>query len=139
MGCSVFDASVVVKLVVHEPGSDHARIAFTQASAPLLLDWTSLEVAHALWKRTMRNQAQSTEATTALESLSRLAFAEFAAAPLLESALEIALRSRHAVYDCLYVALALVEDAALVTADAKQREVAEVAGVEVLWIDSMPG
>jgi len=52
------------------------------------------------------------------------------------TALSLALALQRPVYDCVYVALALAENATLVTADAEQREVARAAGVEVLWIDS---
>jgi predicted nucleic acid-binding protein len=48
--------------------------------------------------------------------------------------LAIALDQDHSVYDCLYIATALTEEAPLVTADAKLATIAERCGVEVTLI-----
>ncbi|MRS12548.1 MAG: PIN domain-containing protein [Actinobacteria bacterium] len=136
MSSTVWDASAAVKLVVDEPGSPTALGHFRAPSRHLILDWTSIEVANVLWKRVMRSGADPVAAAEAFHAWESLSFETADAGDLASAALRLALEYSHPTYDCLYVALALSEDAALVTADARQREVAEAAGIEVLWIES---
>lgn len=54
-------------------------------------------------------------------------------------ALAIALDQNHSVYDCLYIATALTEEASLVTADAKLATIAERCGVPVTLLRTSTG
>jgi predicted nucleic acid-binding protein len=134
MASRVFDASVVVKLITLEEGSADARKAFELTDAPLVTDWTMLEVGHALWKRYSRSQATADEVSAAFQILDRLGFDVHSAAEYTSFAFALAVEQRHPIYDCLYVALALAEGAPLVTADARQAELAERIGLEVHYI-----
>ena len=135
----IFDASVLVKLVVEEAGTAEARSSFIAAADPLAPDWCMLECAQALWKKAYRGEYPSDTMRQAWAILQRIDLRLLPSADAADGALQLALARQHPVYDCADVALARVEDATLVTADAKQREVAEAAGVEVLWIDSAAG
>lgn len=129
-----WDTSAALKLVADEPGSVCAREVYAAKESGVTLDWTSLELASALWKRAMQGAASSDAAELALETFDRLDFEIVRAAPLSATALSLALRLRHPVYDCMYLALALQTRASLVTADRRLREIAETAGVRVVWI-----
>jgi predicted nucleic acid-binding protein len=55
-------------------------------------------------------------------------------ADLYEDALRLAIDLDHPIYDCFYVALAMRNQAPLVTADRKLMELAGIAGVQLeLW------
>lgn len=57
-------------------------------------------------------------ARASLEALPSFFSELFPTEELLRDAFELSLELEHAMYDCLYLALALRQDAALVTADA---------------------
>ena len=77
------------------------------------------ETANAIWKRCALSRGISAdEALRALVDLQRILPELVPSAALVEQALALALRFRHAVYDCLYVALALRDGSTLVTYDA---------------------
>jgi predicted nucleic acid-binding protein len=131
---AVFDASALVKLVVPESGSPDAVRAYAMCDDQLAPEWALLECAHALWRKWMRleyDAATIREAHVALRSIGlRLLDTD----SLAGSALELALAHRHSVYDCAYLALALAEEAGLVTADTKLRDLARDLGIDVTWI-----
>lgn len=123
----VVDASVAAKWLVHEPDSDRARALLAawqrgvlEGVAPSILP---VEIAATLWKRGMRGFIPAETAARLFEKFRRL---EFPLVPIEESmttALTLALRYRHPVYDCLYVALAVETRWDLVTADERLHEV----------------
>jgi predicted nucleic acid-binding protein len=113
----VIDASVALKWVLDEPGSDAADALLDETLiAPGL--WL-VEVANALWRR--RRQGELTQ-DEARRRLSALMDAPVSTTPIeddLLAAAELAASLDHPVYDCLYLALAIREDAVMVTADPR--------------------
>lgn len=136
MSRAVFDASVLVKLVIEERATPQARESFVGCAEPLAPDWCMVECVSALWRKALRGEYPAGVMHDALGVLRRLDLTLLGSADLVGATMDIALAQKHPVYDCLYVALALAEGAALVTADAAQREIALAAGVEVVWIES---
>jgi len=132
----VWDASAAVKLVASEPGAPHARAIFATDANHCRADWTAIEIANVLWKRCVRGQTDSESALLAHSLFTKLDFTTRATGDYLDPALRIALTHSHPVYDCLYLALAVAEDAALVTADSRLRDIALSLGIDVTWIDS---
>ena len=119
----VVDASVAVKWVCDEADSDAAAalLARDDLAAPAL--WL-VEANSALWRRARIGELTEDEAE---ERARELALAPVASIPCqrdLPSALRLALDLRHSIYDCLYLALAIREDCAMVTADRKFRQLA---------------
>ena len=114
---AVVDASVAIKWVVDEPGS---------AAAALLLDGRPLhappllfvEAANAFWVMTRRGAIDLAGAADALNQLRQAPFAALPRAELVPQALTLAQRLDHPVYDCVYLALALMREVPVVTADA---------------------
>jgi predicted nucleic acid-binding protein len=113
----VVDASIALKWVLQEQGSDAAEeLLEMDLAAPSL--WL-LEAGNALWRRAVRKELTPVEAT---ERLAELARAPVASVPLdqdLPEAMRLALQLNHPVYDCLYLALAKRLGTYVVTADAR--------------------
>ncbi len=111
----VVDASVAIKWVAHEAGSDHAlKLLFRRLMAPSLFQ---VEVCLVLTKRVRRSQLKADQA--------RLGFAFIARQCTLlpieklgDRALDLSLELNHSVHDCYYLAAAEVSMRPLVTADA---------------------
>lgn len=133
----VLDASIAVKWVLPEPDSPKAleadyRNRLHELVAP---DTFPVEVAHALTKAERRNLLLPGEAATRLASV--LAYPPFLHnyLPLLARAVDMASQARIGVYDCLYVAVARVEQCRVITAD--QRLLNTFPG-DTTSLDSLP-
>lgn len=114
---AVVDASVAIKWVVQEPGSDRARsLAQARLEAPDLLP---VECANILWKKVRIGDLAQREAADRLNLLLRAPVVLVGNRELLDSALRLSFELGHPVYDCLYLALALQRRFPLVTADEK--------------------
>jgi predicted nucleic acid-binding protein len=120
----VVDASVAVKWVIPEVLSDQAESLRGRTDRLLAPDLLLPEAANALWKKLGRREITAREAAQALDLLMAGGLDLRPSGPLLRRALALARRLRHPVYDCLYLALAQVEGATLITAD--QRMLASV-------------
>ncbi len=118
----VVDSSVAARWVIPEIDSDRAlRLldAHVQGVHELVApDWFLAEVANMLGKAAaMRGLLTADEARQGFTAIHAQIALLFPAAALVAPALELAIRYRRAVYDCLYVALAEREQRQLVTAD----------------------
>lgn len=133
---AVFDASVLVKLVVPEPGAPGALRVYGACDDQLAPEWAMLECAHALWRKWLRSEYDALTMRESHAALGSLGIQLLESGSLVADALDLALAHQHPVYDCLYLTLALAEDAALVTADARLRDLALQLGIEVTWIDA---
>lgn len=125
----VVDASVALKWVLSEPGSDAAlALRNEELIAPVL--WVA-EAANALWRSVRVGQLTIDDATEALSELFDAPVASVAMEPHLPRALELAASLAHPIYDCIYLALALQHGVQVVTADRRFAAVAsrpELAG-----------
>lgn len=115
----VIDASVAVKFVFREPGSGEARALLASDDPLVAPDWILPEVAHALWNKVRNSELLAVHAESSVESLPEFFVRLFSAADLISDAVSLSYRLRHPVYDCLYLALAMRENAPIVTADVK--------------------
>ena len=125
----VVDASVAVKWLIDEAGSDAAADLRGQVLlAPSLI---RLEVGNTLRTLSARGVLDAAAAEEA--------FGLFLTAPLiivdpdaqaLAGALELALSLGHPIYDCVYLTLALIEGCPLVTADRRFAAALARGGVE---------
>jgi predicted nucleic acid-binding protein len=112
----VIDASVAVKWVVSEAGSDEARAlhAFGSFIAPELI---AAECANILWKKTRRGDMTADAAMAAARTLQHVEIELRPMNALIAAATQMAIDLGHAAYDCFYLALALEEACPFVTAD----------------------
>lgn len=114
---AVVDASVALKWVLAEPGSDKARaLAGWRLHAPALLH---LECASALWVRIRDRSLTAAEADRRLAALSEAPVQIHALSDLAQPALRLAALLGHSVYDCAYLAVAERIGAPLITADKR--------------------
>lgn len=117
MDAAIVDASVAVKWVIEEEGSEMARrLSRIPLEAPDLL---LVECANILWKKVRLGDLERAEATERLDRLLRAPVRLVASRELLPPALELSLELRHPIYDCLYLALAQRRGVPLVTADER--------------------
>jgi predicted nucleic acid-binding protein len=145
----VVDASVSVKWIIDEPQSAEARKLLLGGAtengarqallAPALL---LIEAHYAIAKRYMRGEATDEQLSRTIPALIDV-FGNVAPLDreLAEAAAEISLMAGNrpvprpaqpfGVYDCVYIALARRERAALVTADRRQAEIARAVNVAV--------
>ena len=139
---SVLDASVGIKWVLIERDTDKARrlrdayrLGQHQLIAP---DWFIAEIMNILGKAAARKQISEGVARQALADLVQDAPIWQPTVPLLDDAFNLALAHQRAVYDCLYVALAIREKCQLITADdALVRQLQPIYGCLVA-LSSLP-
>ena len=120
---TVVDASVALKWYFPELGSDQAKRVLAEAidgeRELLAPDLILIEFANVLWKKVQRDECDRGEAEEILDAFGTDAPRLVASVPLVPRALELALRLGEVVYDCVYLAAAIEEEASLVTADAR--------------------
>src|SRR5690242_6417093 len=108
---SVLDSSVGVKWGIAEPDTDKAlrlRDAYRQGQHELIApDWFLAEVANVLGKAAARGRMTTAEALQAYREISQDAPTMYPSVPLVDDAFNLALKHQRAVYDCLYLALAI--------------------------------
>jgi predicted nucleic acid-binding protein len=113
----VIDASVAVKWILDEPGSEAAvALRDQELIAPAL--WLA-EAANALWRRARIGEISDDQATALFSELRNAPVASVAIEPHLEAALKLATEICHPVHDCVYLALALHHRTHVVTADRR--------------------
>ena len=112
----VIDASVAIKWVVAEPGSEEAlslrrqRLVAPESLIP--------ECANILWKKVRRAGLSAAEALLMARLLERSDVQLQPLRLLLEPATRLAIALDHPAYDCFYLALAQQMSLEFVTADA---------------------
>ena len=124
----VVDASVAVKWLVAEDDADIAdRLAASgqELHAPRLM---ASEAANALWRKARTGQMERADAGAALAWMAEMPLRWHDDETVGADALRLALALDHAVYDCVYLALAHRIGATVVTAD--RRFVTAVAPTE---------
>ena len=125
----VVDASVAVKWVLRENGSDAADALLDEDGLIAPAIWLA-EAANALWRRARMSEIAADEARERLLELQNAPVASIAIDAHIEQALMLATRLGHPVYDCLYLALAVRQNTHVVTADRRFASAAagELAG-----------
>jgi len=137
----VIDASVAIKWLFEEVHQPEARRYLTSPYNRIAPDIIVLEIASAIQKKVRLGTIQTRlgfESVRLLQSAESLILFPFA--ELLERAYQLATELNHAVYDCLYLALALNQDAILVTADRKffDRVTSSPYKNRIAWVQEPP-
>jgi predicted nucleic acid-binding protein len=113
----IIDASVAVKWVVFEDGSEQAlELLGRELAAPAI--WLA-EAAHALRTKCAKGEISEAEASEFALDLADAPVTPLNLKDLLPMAMRMALDLDHAIYDCFYLAAALHKDTKLVTADRR--------------------
>jgi predicted nucleic acid-binding protein len=139
----VLDASVAIKWAMPS-----AREPFTDESLRLLRRYVDgeiefvvpdvfwAEVGNVLWKGTRQNRWRQDEAESVAADMQARDFTSVPSLMLLPEALKIAFAHDRAVYDCLYVALAVQSKTDLITADERLAN-ALAARFPVKWLGAL--
>jgi predicted nucleic acid-binding protein len=134
----VVDASVAIKLFVHEKLSDRAHELFTQLALPGAQFYVPglfyVECTNVLWKYVRRADMPLAYAAIAVDQLGRLALRTVSSSSLVARALEVAYAHDVTAYDALYAALAQQVNAPLVTADEALVRKLQGLDAEVRWL-----
>ncbi len=117
MSLWVIDASVAVKWLLPEVHSESALRLLSSESELHAPDLLYAEVGNALWKHVRLGELARSEALTALNLLDKAPLEIHATKELAPFALELVFHSQKTLYDTLYLALAVVKDCPVVTAD----------------------
>lgn len=133
------DASVAVKWLLDEPGAGAAhRLRDEEGVSFSVPDLWYLEIGNVLWKRTSRGDAGLTRQRLRelLELLDAVPVAVHRSRDLLHRSVGIALDAGLSVYDAAYVAVAELDSATLVTADARLAR--RIAGCSMVAVEVLP-
>lgn len=136
----VVDASIAIKWYLPE---DHAVEADRLLDPQNILQAPDLllsEVGNILWKRVLRGECPVDKADTILRELQGNFLQIWRAGVLLNDALTIACHTKRTFYDSLYVALAVMNDCRMVTADKKLYNSLKNATFKkyILWVEDIP-
>jgi predicted nucleic acid-binding protein len=113
----IVDASVVVKALLPEQGSDRAAALMRE---PLIAPESLVpECLNALRKCVVRGRISADDAVEAARALALVDIALESTRSLAEDTLSLALELSLPTYDCVYLALARRVDGVMITADAR--------------------
>jgi predicted nucleic acid-binding protein len=116
----VVDASVAAKLLFEEEGSAEAEAALSAPGLRLLApDLLVAEVGSVIWKRARRGEISAGQAGDLLDRFLMLPVELRSAGEVATEALELAIILDRSVYDCLYLALAIMSDTVMLTMDVR--------------------
>lgn len=139
----VLDASVAIKWAMplaREPLTDESLHLFRRYRDGefdfAVPDMFWAEIGNVLWKGARSGRWNRSDAETTAEDFRARDFVTVSSFVLLPDALRIAFTYDRAVYDCLYVALAVQLKSALITAD-EQLANALAAYLPVKWLGSL--
>lgn len=116
----VIDANVAIKWVLPEVYSDRALSLLDNEEDEFLVpDFFFSEIANILWKRTQRGELTLESAAEKLSEIRQVAFSVSHSFDLVPQALTTAVQIKQAVYDCIYLTLAVNHRCQMVTADER--------------------
>jgi len=132
----VADASVLVKWLTREPDTHRAQALLHAPDALHIPDLALFEVPAALTKKAHLGliAPENVEQLNGLFQLTTEArpIAVHSTLPLMPVAMDLSVRLRHGLYDCVYLALAQALGGVVVTADQKMIRAVERNGLSML-------
>lgn len=136
----VVDASVGIKWVLSEVHSEAALRLLDDDHELLVPDFFFPEIGNILWKRIRRGEMTL---ELAQNDLSVLMGGDLQICPslsLMPMALEIAARVDQAVYDCVYLVLAVTNSCQMVTADERFYNALsrDALSSHLMWVEEIP-
>jgi predicted nucleic acid-binding protein len=136
----VVDASVAAKWLLPEADTAVAMRLLNSNFRLHAPDFVALEVASVVWKRVRRGDNSRPEGETMLSLLSSVPLIRHPSSDLVDAAFDIAMTYGRSVYDSVYVALAVREEAQVVTADRRLYNALQPTPLHryLCWIGDLP-
>ena len=136
----VVDASVAIKWFLPEIHGEAALRLLEGQYALRVPDLIFSEFGNVLWKRFRKGQISRKEAIVTIEALLALPLQVESSQSLIPAALEIACSAHRTVYDSLYLAVAIVHQCRVVTADSKLHNALKKGALSahLLWVEDIP-
>lgn len=129
MTVCVADACSLIKYELPQVQSLRVRHTLDGIEALIAPDLALAECTNVLWKYVRAGLCSLDEATETLDAIVRSRVDFQSTQDLLPRALELAALLGHPVYDCVYLSLAMVEDAPVLTTDGRFARMAIDAGL----------
>ncbi|MGH9783457.1 MAG: type II toxin-antitoxin system VapC family toxin [Terriglobia bacterium] len=136
----VVDASVAAKWFLEEPHTQEALRLLADPHELRAPDLLWLELYSVVCKRIRRKQLPRQKGFRILWGLRRLPIRISPSADLLDLATILSLDTTTSLYDCIYLALAVMQDASVVTADHRFYQSLATGPLRnrLLWIGDIP-
>jgi predicted nucleic acid-binding protein len=136
----VVDANVAVKWVLEEIHSETASRLLNDSHTLLVPDFFFCEVGNILWKQVRFGTATLEEAEFNFNQITMTPIQVYQSKFLVLSALKIAVRVQQAIYDCVYLALAVSQGCKMVTADERFVNAlqGDVLATYLCWVEDLP-
>jgi len=136
----VVDASVVAKWYVPEIHSEGALRFLAEDHELLGPDLLFPELGNILWKKVLRGELTPGEAREILHAFRAAPVAIQSSETLLEPALDLAIGLGRTVYDSLYLALAVLQECWMVTADRQFSDAVSQSpfAAHIHWVADAP-
>jgi predicted nucleic acid-binding protein len=115
----IVDSSVVLKWFVDEPQRELAAALLDGEDILIAPDLVLCEVTNALWRKARKGEVTPLQVAEAIHEMGSILVLRPVTPEMTESAFQIAQDIGHSVYDCLFLACAKLDEAELITADAK--------------------
>jgi predicted nucleic acid-binding protein len=136
----VVDANVAVKWVLPEIYAEAASRLLNSDYTLLVPDFFFSEIGNIFWKQVRFGTNTLEEAKLNFNQIAITNIQIYQSKPLIPLALEIAIRVQQAVYDCVYLALAVNQGCQMVTAD--ERFINALKGdslaIHLCWVEDLP-
>jgi predicted nucleic acid-binding protein len=136
----VVDANVGIKWVLSEVHSEAALRLLDDDHELLVPDFFFPEIGNILWKRIRRGEMTLLQAQNDLSVLMGGDLQICPSEPKMPMALEIAARVDQAVYDCVYLVLAVTNSCQMVTADERFYNALsrDALSSHLMWVEEIP-
>jgi predicted nucleic acid-binding protein len=136
----VVDASVVIKWFIDEVHAEAARRLQAEHYDLLAPDLLWPESGNILRKKVRRGELTAAEARLIWSGLERQPITIFPSSLVIEPALEVAFDTGRTVYDSCYLALAMLVDCQLVTADQRLFNALKDGSyaIHLCWVADLP-
>lgn len=122
---------------IHEEASLRVLDSAVELYAP---DLIYAEMGNVLWKKWRRKELSGEDVSGIMQDFMAITFQIHKSFDLSADALDIAKEHNQTFYDCIYVALALSAECALITADNKLYKAFHKSNLKkhILWIEDIP-
>ena len=127
----VVDASTAVRWFAFESESPVAVRLLEGGWRFIAPDFMAAEAANAWWKKVRRGDMKAAAMEQAIASLFQIGIDWIPLKDVLPRASRLSLEFRHPVYDCIYLATALVRGVTLATGDGRLRDFARELRIPV--------